>query len=98
MNGYNGWNKSMTGQRKGYFDNLEITEPLVIDSLNVNDLIVNDNVSGNSFNFNNGKINSVSGTNCSFTYLNSYMDTAVIGSFGNIFGSNSSFILSKGTS
>ena len=28
MNGYNGWSKSMTGQCKGYFDNIEITEPL----------------------------------------------------------------------
>ena len=66
MNGYNGWSKSLTGERRGYFDSLEITEPLTMDTFNVNDITIFDNASGLNLNFSNGFITNLSGNNSSF--------------------------------
>ena len=70
MNGYHGWSKSLTEQRKGYFDTLEITEPIMLDNLNVTDINIFDNASRLNLNFSTGKNSNLSGSNCSYSYFN----------------------------
>ena len=92
----------MTGQRKGYFDNIEITEPLTMDVLNVNDITINDNASGLSLHFNSGSftnlnsvisyLNNLSGINISYDNMNNTNFTNINSSITNISGSNCSYI------
>ena len=65
LNGYNGWSKSLTSQREGYYDILEITEPLPMDTFNVNIL------------FSNGSITNLSGNPHNYTKFNGTNSTII---------------------